>query len=187
MPMYAANNANANRAPPPLVAEGGNTSNQRPAGVVPPMNAPLSYASATQQGVEHGFMWKLMPPREKRKPRRKKFTTGKSVDTPSLAGVNIRPVDVFVTRLPPTCTVDNVQELVTSNTNVEVKVRKLETNHDDYFSSFHVSGMCNDPDKLLDPVLWPDNCLFRKWFPQKRNRSLTTGAAADLQNDHGGG
>ena len=71
---------------------------------------------------------------------------------------------------------------ISANLHVEVEAEKLATNHDDHFSSFRVSCTNNDnPDILLDPLLWPQDCLFRKWHPPRRQ--MTAGGRPPGNDD----
>ena len=121
--------------------------------------------------------------RQNLRPRKSKFVTGKSTKDPSMSGVKRPPTaDVFVTRMPAKCTVEEIKSFIFTNTQIEVKVTKIETKHDNIFSSLHVSGICENPDVLLHSMLWPENSLFRKWYPPRNKRVLIVADNADINN-----
>ena len=121
--------------------------------------------------------------RQNLRPRKSKFVTGKSTKDPSVSGVKHPPIaDVFVSRMPAKCTGEEIKSFILKNTQIEVKVAKIETKHDYIFSSFHVSVICENPDVLLDPMLWPENSLFRKWYPPRNKRVLIVADNADINN-----
>ena len=115
-------------------------------------------------GNEHG--------NQRRRYRKNTFVTGKSTASETLNGVK-KPnkVNVFVTRLPANCSVSDVTKLIRDNLTIEAEAEKLTTNHDELFSSFRVTCESDNPEILLDPMLWPQDCLFRKWFPPRRQRN----------------
>ena len=106
---------------------------------------------------------------DRRRFRKSKFVTGKSTAVQAMNGVK-KPnkVHVFVTRLPSSCTEADVTKLVRDNLQKEAVAEKLVTTHDAHFSSFHVSCICDELEILLDPMLWPQDCLFRKWYPPRK-------------------
>ena len=75
---------------------------------------------------------------------------------------------VFVTRLSPDCEADDIVGFIATNLNLTAEVEKLKTNHDDIFSSFHISCAC-EPKVLLNADLWPEHCLVRRWWNRSRN------------------
>jgi len=82
-------------------------------------------------------------------------------------------VDIFVSRLDPDCTIEDVGAYVQANDNVtissDIKIEKLDTKFNTY-SSFHVSILVDSSMKqsLIDSVMncdnWPNGILVRRFF-----------------------
>ena len=74
--------------------------------------------------------------------------TGKSkpaVNSGKLSGVQRdKRSHVFVTRLSPACEEADIADLIRANLDLDAEVEKNSgTNHDEYFSSFHVFASVN--------------------------------------------
>ena len=121
-------------------------------------------------GNDDASEWETQRPRR----RKRKFITGKSTQNPELNGVENAPsiANVFVTRLPPRATEGDIAAYLLANLHIECNVKKImNTKHDNVFSSFHIQCTIDDPNRLLDPNLWPEHSLFRKWYPPRRQRN----------------
>ena len=119
---------------------------------------------------EEGFQ----PVQYRRRKNTRTFITGKSKKDSGLAGIARKPVaNVFVTRLPPNCTEVAIHDFLLFILQLECTVEKItNTKHEESFSSFHVQCKdCADPEVMLNPDIWPENCLFRKWFPAKKRQN----------------
>ena len=91
---------------------------------------------------------------------------------PNILGVKRDKVaNIFVTRLTPTCTSDDVKLHILRNLNLDANVTKIEnTRNAEYYSSFHISCKCDDPSKFYDEKLWPEHVFFRRWYPKRNAR-----------------
>jgi hypothetical protein len=104
-------------------------------------------------------------------PRKKKpvvIGTGRST---SLRGVKSTPATaaVFVTRLAPGTTEDDICDYVRSVFGVDACSEQLRTRYNTY-ASFKVVVKVKHIVKLMDPVLWPEEVLVRKFFvPRNTN------------------
>ena len=129
-----------------------------------------------------------------RKPRKKRpFKKGQQAPTvqanennsSKLVGIKqIKTAHVFVTRLPPDCESEEVQAHIRVNLNLEATVEKIRNpRSSNEYLSFHVSCVCDDPKVFFEPSLWPEHCLYRRWWPPRRPRDNdTTGNGASMQN-----
>lgn len=89
----------------------------------------------------------------------------------------MRSIDVFVSRLYPSTTVEEIVELVHSvknDLNVrDVKVEKLPSRQEGLYSSFHVE-ICVSPDHIKNAIdlymssqAWPMGVFVRRYFRPK--------------------
>ncbi|KAG0434778.1 hypothetical protein HPB47_018892 [Ixodes persulcatus] len=67
---------------------------------------------------------------------------------------------LFVTKLNPDTSCEDISSHLSSVGVEEVECRKLKTRYDSY-ASFHVSVAAKDFDKLSDPTVWPKSCLLK--------------------------
>ena len=115
----------------------------------------------------------------KRKKRRRQFKSGKSVVTnlenqnTGIVGIKrVKRAELFVTRLSPGCTVDDVKSFILRNLDLDANVTKItNTRNASYFSSFHVSCECIDPSVFYNENLWPEHVLYRRWYPPRTARN----------------
>ena len=110
----------------------------------------------------------------KRKQRRKPPTIG--VNKSSEAKINImkkKYVCLFMSRLSPDCTCDEVESFVTQTLNEKsLSCAKLQTRfpgHSSFKIEMHVDGDKN----VFDPEIWPDGLLVRRYFIKKRRKKVT--------------
>ena len=133
-------------------------------------NVEISSADDNENQREEGFQ----PVHYRRRKNTRTFITGKSKKDSGLAGIARKPVaNVFVTRLPPNCTEVAIHDFLLTNLQLDCTVEKItNTKHEESFSSFHVQcNDCADPEVMLNPDIWPENCLFRKWYPAKKRQN----------------
>ena len=114
----------------------------------------------------------------KRSRKRRQFKSGKSVtnvenrDTGVIGIKRVKRAELFVTRLSPGCTTDDVKNFIFGNLELEANVTKISnTRNAAYFSSFHVSCECTDPSVFYNENLWPEHVLYRRWYPPRTARS----------------
>ena len=79
----------------------------------------------------------------------------------------VQRASVFVSRLDPTLDVKLLKSHIVKNVGFDVNVEKLKAKFNTY-SSFHITAVCPDPQKLLAPDLWPEDTYVR-WFYEKKN------------------
>lgn len=112
--------------------------------------------------------------RKKSKPRRSPLLQGKSPDSREMVADSLRKADLFMSRLHPTVSTDEVKSLVVGlfpgcST---VKVENLKARFDSY-SSFHVQLLTprSNFDKLIESIytedMWPAGILVRRFYNNK--------------------
>lgn len=84
---------------------------------------------------------------------------------------------LFVTKLNPDTSCEDISSHLSSVGVEEVECRKLKTRYDSY-ASFHVSVAAKDFDKLSDPAVWPKSCLFKAFRGALREDLLHASEAA---------
>ena len=72
-----------------------------------------------------------------------------------------RSADVFVTRLAPEVTTDDILRHLKQNLSIEAKVDLVKATNN--YSSFHINAKCQFPRKLIDTDLWPEGAIVRWW------------------------
>ena len=90
--------------------------------------------------------------------------------------IGVRPsshakAEVFVSRLAPETTVDSVTTFVSDTIKLSVECHKLETRYDSYFSFKLVTDSKNLL-SLLDPSVWPENVLVRKFYNKRHDNAM---------------
>ena len=70
---------------------------------------------------------------------------------------------LFVSRLSPECTVKKLSDHIYKKSGYTLTVKRLQTKYSSY-NSFHV--MCNDATRsaLLQPSVWPNGVLVKRFF-----------------------
>ena len=128
-------------------------------------------SNTNMQNNVNSYANRLKAPAPPRVNRRQTFVTGNGKPTTNaskLTGVRReKRAHVFVTRLSPDCEANDIVDFFDKNFNVNAIVEKLVTNHDDVFSSFHITCEC-EPSVLLNADLWPEHCLIRRWWNRSR-------------------
>lgn len=75
-----------------------------------------------------------------------------------------RTAALFVTRFAPEATSKYIEEIVRASlTPTHLKVSKIQTRHQDLYSSFHVEVLATDFDKVDDVNVWPDGCMIKPY------------------------
>ena len=73
---------------------------------------------------------------------------------------------IFVTRLDPNTSIENIEKHIKSNIGIASTVcSKIKTKYETY-SSFHISTEEPDMDKILDPNVWPEGVLITEFYGQ---------------------
>ena len=75
------------------------------------------------------------------------------------------PVKIFISRLAPDTTCQEVCTFVKEVFDTEVDCEALKTKHPGY-ASFVISAPFSSGEKLLRPSDWPDYALVKKYFYQ---------------------
>ncbi len=70
---------------------------------------------------------------------------------------------VFVSRLSPSTTMNNLQDYVFNKTKIRVRCFELKSRHDSY-KSFRILVSDEHKSKLLIPVIWPQHVVVRPFF-----------------------
>lgn len=74
----------------------------------------------------------------------------------------VRTSALFVTRFLPSVTVQDIRDLVNSSLSLShLKISKIQSKHQDLYTSFHVEVLETDFEKIDDVMLWPDGCLLK--------------------------
>ncbi|KAI5727200.1 hypothetical protein M8J76_015968 [Diaphorina citri] len=93
---------------------------------------------------------------------------------------SIKTSALFVTRFSPNVTVQDIKDLInTSLTLSHLKISKIQSKHQDQYSSFHVEVLVSDYSKIDDVSLWPDGCLMKQY----RGRLLPEIVVSDTSSD----
>ena len=115
--------------------------------------------------------------RNRRRRRRRPLKTGQLINNgenqvPNIVGIKrTKTAELFVTRLSPDCTEDDLKSYILANLNLDATVNKINTARNaELYSSFHISCVCNDPKVFYDEKLWPEHVLYRRWFPPRLTR-----------------
>lgn len=167
-PTYAAtlaterpvNNARNDRRPPPS----GRIAN-------PPSNAQENGSNnARNTDGENKYQYPRRRKRRFHKGTKQTPIGDDNTGNSKIVGVKaIKTAHVFVTRLPHDCEADDVKQFIKDNLNLEAtveKVRSAQTSND--ITSFHISCQCDDPKVFFDSLLWPEHCLYRRWWPKRK-------------------
>ena len=115
--------------------------------------------------------------RQRRRRRRRPLKTGQLIRNsddrvPNIVGIKrTKTAELFVTRLAPECTADDLKSYILANLNLDATVKKIDTARNaEHYSSFHISCICNDPKVFYDENLWPEHVLYRRWYPPRLTR-----------------
>ncbi|KAG0418074.1 hypothetical protein HPB47_005148 [Ixodes persulcatus] len=138
-------------------ARGGAHSTPTPLKPEPPRIEPKSTASC-QDGAPDGRVARLGPTRPKA--RTPALTGASETSKLSVASPSMSRRALFVTKLAPDTTCEDVSSHLSSIGLDKLECRRLKTWHDSY-ASFHVSMAAEDFVKLADPAVWPKSCLFK--------------------------
>ena len=181
--------------------QGPNTSTPKPSGMVRQLNANAKSWTSTQNQAGTSPAKKTpspppiparknLPPRPPADPdqpwetktRRKRYTIGTGRHTIKAAAYakEGRAADVFVTRLAPDVTVDDIIKHVKDNLNIPARVELVKATNN--YCSFHINATCKMPSKLIDPDLWPEGAIVRWWRtprPKLQNAPLNQDMVSD--------
>ena len=72
-----------------------------------------------------------------------------------------RRAEVFVTRLAPELTANDIKDHVKKNLDIDCVVELIKATNN--YTSFHISATCRLPGVFMDPKLWPEGALVRWW------------------------
>ena len=115
--------------------------------------------------------------RQRRRRRRRPLKTGQLIRNsddrvPNIVGIKrTKTAELFVTRLAPECTADDLKSYILANLNLDATIKKIDTARNaEHYSSFHISCICNDPKVFYDENLWPEHVLYRRWYPPRLTR-----------------
>ena len=160
----------------------------------PPAKRAVSNNARDSDGNDKG--WERQKRRKKRPFKmgtKQAPNGGDSIRNPKLVGVkSIKTAHVFVTRLPHDCEADDVKQFIKENLQLDATVEKVRTGRSSSdISSFHVACQCDDPKIFFDPLLWPEHCLYRRWWPARNNKVRPDNTSGDSNsvndgNSHGG-
>jgi hypothetical protein len=99
---------------------------------------------------------------------------------------------VFVTRLDPLVSCDELTTYVMESTNLKVeKCAKLKTKHSSY-SSFYMSVLEKDFEKVCNPNIWPEGVLFTQFYGRLReemifvSENVNANEGSSIANNTGG-
>ena len=104
--------------------------------------------------------WKKVPVRKR---YNKMMIVGTSGNGKDKLRSQKRRFSLFVSRLKPDVTDDDVKDFVDRMFDVTCDCEKLETRYDTY-SSFKINVNCNDISMFFDAEKWPAGVLVRKFF-----------------------
>ncbi len=93
---------------------------------------------------------------------------GTSTQSSRLKVVKGRHASVFLSRLSPDTTTDEIVKYAKDHLKLTIKCNRLTTKYDTY-ASFKVDTQCNDTELLFNPGSWPEDILVRKFFVKKNN------------------
>ena len=81
------------------------------------------------------------------------------------AGVkSVQPVrHLFITRFPASYSTCDMSSYIQSVSSIDVTACLKVKSKFNSWSSFKVSVRCDEYDVLLNPDVWPENCLIREW------------------------
>ena len=102
------------------------------------------------------------------KTRGPKAVIGTRTGDNELRVIGERFIPVFISRLAPSTSVDEVIAYVKDVQNIEVKCAQLKTRHASY-SSFKLEVICNSLSNFLEADNWPAGAYVRKFFSGKNN------------------
>ena len=94
--------------------------------------------------------------------------TDQGIGSSLLRGVRSKPRlqsrgGVFVSRLSPSTSVNNLQDYVLNKAKLRVKCFQLKSRHDSY-KSFRIIVSDEHRDRLLVPTIWPQHVVVRQFF-----------------------
>lgn len=77
-----------------------------------------------------------------------------------------RPSEIFVSRLAPDVSCDDVKHHIKATFNLDATVECVRATN--FHTSYHVSMKCQNPRRLINPVNWPEG-TFVKWWRRPKN------------------
>ena len=104
--------------------------------------------------------------------KRKKPVVGRKAVPPSLKSLQpvLRPRSLFVTRLPPDATTEDLTEFVAQVFKLDATCVKIVSG--EYHSSFKVTVCTTHPKSLYDNSRWPEGAFVRHYYePRERHGS----------------
>ncbi len=89
--------------------------------------------------------------------------TVKRKKSPDSTKVNRTCTGIFVTRLKPKCTTNQLNKHIKLASGYSIRAQKLPTKYDTY-SSFYIPCDRSMQDNMFDPDIWPQEALVREFF-----------------------
>lgn len=80
-----------------------------------------------------------------------------------------RITKVYVSRLNEETSEDIMVQYVKDETGIDIKCEQLAHRHG--FKSFKIEGFCQSHDQLLNPDLWPEHTVIRRYFDRNTRRA----------------
>ena len=114
---------------------------------------------------------------KRRKVKREKagVVIGASVSTGSFSAVKTGyPVKVFISRLPPSMTGQDLSHMILSKAGVSVQATPLISKMPSLYSSYIISCHSTDLATLLHPSVWPIGLVIKRWYDHKRSKSSSS-------------
>ena len=139
----------------------------------------MSFADKAQLLIGDTGAFKNVVPKRRKQP--KKLVVGESLENKHVQSVTtVRTVDVFVSRLHPATTDEELTECVSAmKDNIDVKqvvCTRLKSRHENLYASYHVA-ICVDSAVLkhavelfMSPAVWPCGIFVKRFF-RKRDGS----------------
>ena len=98
-----------------------------------------------------------------RKKTKTKSIIGSGVSNSQLKASSGRFSSVFISRLSPDTSCEDIIKYANDSLKLSVKCEKLKSKFDSY-ASFKIDVVCNNPAMLYNPESWPSGILVRKFF-----------------------
>ena len=133
---------------------------------------PKTQRHARREDTDDGFTLVEAKNNKKKKSKKTNAVIGTRDGPNELKTVDGRFVCVFVSRLSPSVTEEEVIRYVKSVHNLTAKCVKLNTRYDNY-TSFKVEANCKSVDEFYAPENWPAGVYVRKFFNPKNQHEHT--------------
>lgn len=131
----------------------------------------ISDLPACKDGTHDGRVGRPRPMVARPKARTTALTGASETCKLSVASPSTGRRALFVTKLAPETTCEDISSHLSSAGVENLKCRRLKTRYDSY-SSFHVCVPSKDFGRLSDPGLWPKSCLYKPFRGSLRDELL---------------